>query len=193
MGFALGSGTAFLKHGSLLSLTMAAVNLFIAALFLLRRPETPALSFPDGPPSAPTGRAALGASVLAWTGTFLPFLLRPEGPLTPLPMALQLVGVVGIVFSLGALGRCFGLSPALRGVVTHGLYGWVRHPLYAAELVYFLGIILATPTPANIGLWVALALIQWRRAQNEERCLSADAGYRDYLADVRYRFVPGLL
>lgn len=192
MGFALGSGTAFLKHGSLLSLTMAAVNLFIAALFLFRRPETSGLASLEGE-APPSDRAGLGATLLAWTGTFLPFLLRPEGPLTPLPMALQLVGVVGIVFSLGALGRCFGLSPALRGVVTHGLYHWVRHPLYAAELVYFLGVVVATPTPANLGIWVALALIQWRRAQNEERCLSADAGYRDYLASVRYRFVPGLL
>lgn len=186
LGFALGSGTAFLRNGSLLSLTMAAVNLLIAALFLLRRPEASAESS-DAP------LAGLSASGLAWTGTFLPFLLRPDGSYPPLALALQILGVIGIVLSLSALGRCFGLSPARRGVVTHGLYGWVRHPLYAAELLYFLGVAIAAPLPSNLLIWAALLLIQLRRAQNEERCLAADARYRDYLLAVRYRFVPGLL
>ncbi|MNR94129.1 hypothetical protein D3C72_252020 [compost metagenome] len=186
MGFALGSGTAFLRHGSTLSLLMAAVNLFIAALFLLRRAEAPA----DHP--APS-RRNLGASLLAWVGTFLPFLLRPEGVITPLPMAIQIVGVVGIVLSLSSLGRSFGLSPARRGVVTHGLYAWIRHPLYAAEMLYFLGVVLAAPSLSNGLVWAALLVIQLRRALNEERCLSEDEAYRDYLGAVRYRFVPGLL
>lgn len=190
LGFALGSGTAFLRNGSLLSLTMAAVNLLIAALFLLRRPEA---SAEPSEPASQAPRAGLSASVLAWSGTFLPFLLRPDGSYPPLALALQILGVIGIVLSLSALGRCFGLSPARRGVVTHGLYGWVRHPLYAAELLYFLGVAIAAPLPSNLLIWAALLLIQLRRAQNEERCLAADARYRDYLGAVRYRFVPGLL
>jgi protein-S-isoprenylcysteine O-methyltransferase Ste14 len=199
LGFALGSGTAFLRNGSLLSLTMAAVNLLIAALFILRRPEVSsqaskpgaAASLPLAPESAAT--PGLMASVLAWTGTFLPFLLRPDGTHPPLALAFQLLGVIGIVLSLSALGRCFGLSPARRGVVTHGLYGWVRHPLYAAELLYFLGVVIAAPLPSNLLVWAALLLIQLRRAQNEERWLAADDAYRDYLGAVCYRFVPGVL
>lgn len=183
LGFALGSGTAFLRHGALPSLAMAGVNLLIAALFLLRRPE----AAPEGPG---TGR---GASILAWTGTFLPFCLRPDGVLSPLPLALQILGMIGIVLSLGTLGRSFGLSPARRGIVTQGLYAWVRHPLYAAELLYFLGIVLAAPHPWNLAVWGGLAVIQLRRALNEERCLEADAGYRAYLEAVRFRFVPGLM
>lgn len=190
LGFALGSGTAFLRNGSLLSLTMAAVNLLIAALFLMRRSEA---SAETGKPEPDAQLPGLMASVLAWTGTFLPFLLRPDGSHPPLALALQLVGVFGIVLSLSALGRCFGLSPARRGVVTHGLYGWVRHPLYAAEMLYFLGVVIAAPLPSNLVIWTALLLIQLRRAQNEERCLAADAAYRDYLGAVRYRFVPGVL
>lgn len=180
LGFALGSGTAFLRHGSLLSLSMAAVNLFIAALFVIRRPETDSSARPTD-------------TALAWMGTFLPFLLKPEATFSPLPLTLQLLGMIAIVLALGALGRSFGLSPARRGVVTHGLYAWVRHPLYAAELTYFLGIVLAAPTPSNLLVWAALALIQGRRALNEERCLAEDAAYRDYLGAVRYRFLPGLL
>lgn len=159
---------------------MAAVNLFIAALFVLRRSEAESSARPT-------------ETALAWTGTFLPFLLRPEPTLSPLPLTLQLFGMIAIILSLGALGRSFGISPARRGIVTHGLYAWVRHPLYAAELIYFLGIVLAAPTPPNVLVWMALALIQGRRALNEERCLAEDAAYRDYLGAVRYRFLPGLL
>ncbi len=195
LGFALGSGTAYLRHGSLLSLAMAVVNLLIAALFILRRPEAPEAS-PDlrpqedrkaSPYSRPTEIA------LAWTGTFLPFLLRPEATFTPIALFLQVLGMAGILLSLGALGRSFGVSPARRGVVTRGLYAWVRHPLYATELLYFLGLVIATPRPSNLVIWAALALIQLRRAMNEERCLAEDAGYRDYREAVRYRFVPGLV
>jgi protein-S-isoprenylcysteine O-methyltransferase Ste14 len=182
LGFALGSGTAFLRHGSYLSLSMAAVNLFIAALFVFRRPD-----------ATPAGQASLPVSALAWIGTFLPFFLRPQGTLSPLPLALQIVGVIGIVLSLTALGRSFGVSPARRGVVTRGLYAWVRHPLYAAELLYFLGVAIAAPIPTNLVVWGALALVQWRRAHHEERCLEAEASYRAYLGAVRYRFLPGLL
>lgn len=186
MGFALGSGTAFLQHGSLLSLAMAAVNLFIAALFVRRRPEDP-------PPAALDFGVSRSATILAWIGTFLPFLLRPASTLPPLALGLELVGMLGIIFSLSALGRCFGISPARRGVVTHGLYAWVRHPLYAAELIYFLGVVIAAPTLANGILWIVLFGVQLRRAFNEERCLQVEAAYRDYLGAVRYRFVPGLL
>lgn len=197
-GFALGSVTAFLRHGSPLSLVMGGVNLLIAALFLLRRPDAPPRdpgplgSDAAGPEAKGPGRGAW-PTALAWIGTFLPFFLRPAGVLTPLSAGMQIIGMIAILLSLGALGRSFGLSPARRDIVTRGPYGWVRHPLYAAELLYFLGIVIAAPQAANLTVWGALALIQVRRALNEERCLAEDARYRDYLEAVRFRFVPGLV
>lgn len=185
-GFALGALSAFARHGAPMSLAMALVNAFIAWLFLTRRPEAQA-----SPPLS-------SASLLAWIGTFLPFLLRPNAvpapeALLPLVLTLQFVGVLGIVLALGALGRSFGLSPAIRDVVTHGLYARLRHPLYAAELLYFLGVVLGSLTLSNVLVWAALLVVQWRRALNEERCLAADPAYRDYLGRVRYRFWPGIL
>src|SRR5678816_4005078 len=34
--------------------------------------------------------------------------------------------------SLLALGRLFGIRPALRGLMTRGPYGFIRHPIYLA-------------------------------------------------------------
>ena len=180
LGFALGAGTAFLRHGSWLSLGMGGVNLLIATLFLIRRPE------------ASEGFRPV-QSALAWVGTFLPFLFRPEGTVSPASLALQALGILGIVLSLRSLGRNFGLSPARREVVTRGPYRWVRHPLYTAELTYFLGIVLASPSPWNLALWGALVLIQGTRARNEERCLEQDAAYQAYRGAVPHRFLPRLL
>jgi protein-S-isoprenylcysteine O-methyltransferase Ste14 len=75
--------------------------------------------------------------------------------------------------------------------VSTGPYRYVRHPLYAAAMLYFLG------TPLLLGSWLGLALaplliaaVAWR-AVMEERMLAAELdGYAAYAARVRWRLVP---
>ena len=76
-------------------------------------------------------------------------------------------------------------------VISTGLYGIVRHPMYAATLVLYLAM------PIVLGSWVALIpflaypLIIARRIRNEEQVLEEGlAGYREYEQQVRYRLVP---
>ena len=58
-----------------------------------------------------------------------------------------------MIAALLSLQRSFGIVPANRGIREGGLYRIVRHPLYAAELLVFLGVVLVTPTPWNILIW----------------------------------------
>ena len=76
-------------------------------------------------------------------------------------------------------------------VISTGLYGIVRHPMYAATLVLYLAM------PIVLGSWVALIpflaypLIIARRIRNEEQVLEEGlAGYREYEQQVRYRLIP---
>lgn len=76
-------------------------------------------------------------------------------------------------------------------VVTTGPYRYVRHPMYAGAMLFFLG------TPLLLGSWYGLALAPFMmamlavRAVMEERMLMAELeGYADYAARVRYRLVP---
>lgn len=78
-------------------------------------------------------------------------------------------------------------------VIDTGPYGHVRHPLYSAALASYLA------APFALGSWwglaglPAFAILVLLRARAEEKLLETElSGYRDYMAKVRYRFVPGL-
>ena len=76
-------------------------------------------------------------------------------------------------------------------VVSTGLYGVVRHPMYAATLVLYLSM------PLVLGSWVALVpflaypFVIARRIRNEEQVLERGLeGYTEYKQQVRYRLIP---
>ncbi len=76
-------------------------------------------------------------------------------------------------------------------VVTTGPYALVRHPLYGIGCLVYLAV------PFVLGSWWGLAgvpvqvFLMAARALAEERILKVQLeGYEDYMAKVRYRFVP---
>ena len=76
-------------------------------------------------------------------------------------------------------------------VIDTGLYGVVRHPMYAATLLLFLsmGIILDSPLSFFITLFYIPIIAV--RMKNEEQVLTEGLpGYREYKAKVKYRVIP---
>src|SRR5690242_9351496 len=78
-------------------------------------------------------------------------------------------------------------------VISTGPYAHMRHPMYAAGLVYMTGMPLALGSFWGlIALAVMLPVLIWRLV-DEERMLSRDlSGYTEYCAKVRWRLVPGI-
>jgi protein-S-isoprenylcysteine O-methyltransferase Ste14 len=76
-------------------------------------------------------------------------------------------------------------------VISTGPYGVVRHPMYAAALVMFLGIPIALASWwGALVILVALPALAWRLL-DEERVLLRDLnGYGDYRRKVRWRLIP---
>jgi protein-S-isoprenylcysteine O-methyltransferase Ste14 len=92
-----------------------------------------------------------------------------------------------------ALGRCFGVLPEVRGLVTRGPYSVVRHPVYLGELGACAGLVLAAPTPWNVGVAAVFTAAQFVRMRLEERALGSEfPEYRSYAARTP-RLVPRLV
>lgn len=131
---------------------------------------------------------------LAAFGTFFPIgTLRPTGPGWQLPgEAVQIIGFGIILVAVWTLNRSFGLAPAHRGLVTRGVYGLVRHPLYAGELLALAGYCIGYASILNWFVWAVVAVVQVARIFAEEKLLSEDHEYQAYQQRVRWRLVPGL-
>ena len=130
-------------------------------------------------------------TAIALSGTFVVSFLR--GPTIQdthlLPTLIQMIALVGWVASLLALGRSFGIVPADRGLVQHGPYRYVRHPIYAFELLFIVAYFIAVPTPRSAVVIGALIVLQISRIIREEHILQ---GYEEYKQRVRWRILPGV-
>jgi protein-S-isoprenylcysteine O-methyltransferase Ste14 len=136
------------------------------------------------------------ARLLTIVATFGPPLVRPDsirslGP-EMLTVALAGIGLIIVVLGKLSLGRSFGLAPANRGVVSTGMYRFLRHPIYLGYLVTHLGFLIANPTTWNFALLLTTDIALLFRAVCEEQTLARDSAYRSYMDRVRWRVVPGL-
>jgi protein-S-isoprenylcysteine O-methyltransferase Ste14 len=86
--------------------------------------------------------------------------------------AVVTLGTAWSIWSLATLGRCFGLLPEVRGLVTRGPYRLVRHPVYLGELISAVGLLLAKPNVLIVLLFVLFVALQYWRTIYEERALS---------------------
>jgi protein-S-isoprenylcysteine O-methyltransferase Ste14 len=152
------------------------INTTALVLFMVRRDASKVGSLPEG--------------ILAVSGTFVASFLKDAGQLHDarlLPTIVQLAGLAGWAFALATLGRSFGIVPADRGLVRHGPYRFVRHPIYAFEALFFLGYLMAVPTPRSFIVITVWTVLQVGRIIREERILG---GYDQYRQQVRWRLIP---
>lgn len=138
------------------------------------------------------------AYLAAVVATFAPFVFPLLGASSPgagkqfAADLLVLAGVTWSVWSLRFLGRNLSVLAQARNVVDRGPYRWIRHPLYAGEIVSSLGLTIATGSAAAAGLWLTLCALQGYRALREEQVLlRVLPGYRVYRARTA-ALLPGI-
>ena len=76
-------------------------------------------------------------------------------------------------------------------VVDTGLYGIVRHPMYAVTLLLFLAMPLVLGSLISFVIFLVYPLLIAKRIRNEEEVLERElVGYKEYKNKVRYRMIP---
>lgn len=76
-------------------------------------------------------------------------------------------------------------------MVSTGVYGIVRHPMYLGGMLMAVGGSLLTGSLAALAVAVAMSLLLGVRAVEEEKLLVRElSGYDEYRRRVRYRLIP---
>ena len=129
-------------------------------------------------------------------------VLAPRGGLWPLgpllvavAVALIASGLVLVGLGLRGLGPALTVSPIPRQqapLVTGGVYGFARHPIYTGLMLAGFGLALLGASPWHLIAWLGLVVLLGAKARWEERMLLAEhPDYAAYAARVG-RFLPGI-
>jgi len=118
------------------------------------------------------------------------------------PLWVKAVGVAGMVLSFilfyRALMENTFASPLVRiqaerrqRVISSGTYGLVRHPLYLAGILMFLGVPLLLGSLYGLFIGILMLFLLAARIGGEEKMLVNELeGYADYRKKVKYRLIP---
>ena len=117
-----------------------------------------------------------------------------------LPFAVNVVGTVIFLVSYALyaevlrenayLSRTIEIQEGQK-VVDTGLYGIVRHPMYAVTLTLFLSMPLILGSLISFVVFLAYPFIIAARIKNEEKVLTEGLeGYSEYKQKVKYRLIP---
>lgn len=179
--FALANAKSFIENPRL-SVFLIVVTETIVVIFLLIRRD------PD------ETKHSWQTWITSACGTLWPFLLRPTaGTADLLPgEILQIAGFILQIAALLALNRSIGILPAYREIKTAGMYKWVRHPLYTAYIVTYLGYLINNQSLSNLAIAIVGTAFLVMRIHYEEELLLKYAEYTRYANRIRWRLIPSL-
>lgn len=118
------------------------------------------------------------------------------------PLWLESLGGIGLLLSSFFMFKSFAdntfTSPLVRiqkernqYVVSTGVYGFIRHPMYLGAIFMFLGTPLLLSSVYGILVGVMLSFLFVGRIIGEEKMLENELeGYKEYEQKVKYRLIP---
>ena len=132
----------------------------------------------------------------------MPLDAKRYGWTTYFPLWLKVLGGIALIFSFFFFYRSYVdntfLSPLVRiqaerkqQVVSTGVYGFVRHPMYLGGILLFIGTPLLLGSKYGVIIGLLLLFLLGGRIIGEEKMLVNELeGYADYKKKVKYRLLP---
>ncbi len=137
---------------------------------------------------------------LSLAATFVVSALDHRFGWSPVPTATCLVGDVLVAVGLGVtmlviIQNSYAAATvrveAGQKLVSTGLYGLMRHPMYTGAVIMTAGIPLALGSYWGLVFVIPGLLMLALRIRDEEKLLVEELdGYREYTQNIRYRLVP---
>lgn len=184
-------------------LAVFALSTWIPAVYLMRtNPAALERRMQVGPTAEtrPLQRILVTVLFIAFPATFVVSALDYRFGWSHVPAPVSVVGDVLVAVGLGlAMLVIIQNSYAAANItvesgqelVSSGLYGLVRHPMYTGNVVLMLGIPLALGSYWGLFLLLPGVLVLVLRIRDEESLLEQElAGYRDYEQKVHHRLLP---
>lgn len=195
----LPAGTVNYPNGWLFIGTLFLPILLLGLVLLLKAPDLLKKRL-DGKETERTQKGVVALSALIFLAGFIVAGLDFRFGWSTVPTAVVIVADLLFLTAYGLyaevmrenayLARTIKVEDGQR-VIDTGLYGIVRHPMYAATILLF------SMIPLILGSWYAALIflaypaVIVARIRNEEAVLTAQlAGYEEYKAKVRYRLIP---
>lgn len=135
--------------------------------------------------------------ILQWTGVVRPVAVLQATGLQVTGIVLAVAGIVATSYAQLGMGDSWRIGTdrdEQTTLVSTGVFGRVRNPIFSAMLVFSLGIALLTPNAVTlVGLGLLVGSIQFTVRMVEEPHLRRTHGdhYRAYTTQVG-RFIPGV-
>ena len=146
---------------------------------------------------SPAKAQAQGAlpRLAAFVGTYMPWTITFFGKTHhTLPNLAStvcvLVGTIMMLVTIRHLGRSFSLTPQARSVVQTGPYKWIKHPLYLAEEISVVGVVLQYLSPVTVTILVLHIGVQVCRIRYEEDLLRRNLPEYSRYEQSRWRLIP---
>lgn len=136
--------------------------------------------------------SSMTSNLIAVSGSVVGFLFLSD-PKQQEIFIFQVIGIIGFFISLAglwSLNKSFGVIAADRGIVTDGMYCFVRHPLYLGYLLTFSCFLIQNYTLWNLGVFISFLLLMTARLLHEEKLLEQNPEYVQYTKKVRWRILP---
>lgn len=115
---------------------------------------------------------------------------------TILPYIASIIFLIGYAIYAEVMRENAWLSRTIevqenQSVVSTGLYGIVRHPMYTATILMYLAMPLVLGSLIAFGIMLLYIPIIIRRINDEEQLLKTELpGYTEYCSQVRCRLIP---
>jgi protein-S-isoprenylcysteine O-methyltransferase Ste14 len=184
-------------------LVVVAIPAWIPSIYLLLRNPAALEARMRGGPAAEARMAqkvVMGGLYLSLVAMVVVSALDHRFGWSPVPTTICLagdalvaagLGVVALVIIQNSYAAATVQVREDQKVVSTGLYGLVRHPMYTGNVIMMVGIPLALGSYWGLVLVLPGLIVLASRIHDEEKLLQKELdGYREYTQRVRYRLVP---